>query len=390
MSPTAIKLKGITWNHTRGFLPMVATAQRFSEVHPEVEISWSKRSLQEFADYPVDKLAEEFDFLVIDHPFAGYAAVHGTLVPLDEYLPNSFLADQAQHSVGKSHESYFYEGHQWALAIDAATPVSSWRQDLLERNGIALPDTWEDMVKLARRGAVAVPAIPIDSLMNFYMMCLALGEEPFLNTQQVVRLEVGVQALSMMRELLGFCSRDCFSRNPIATYEAMSSGDSIVYCSFAYGYSNYSRPGYAKNLIHFGDLVSYGERGRLCSTLGGTGLAVSAHCRHRDAAVAYARFVADGECQRTLYFESGGQPGHRSAWKDPQVNKASNGFFENELPALDRAYLRPRYNGYLDFQDKAGPVVQQYLRDGGEASVVLQQLDHLYVDSRNADPTDRT
>jgi multiple sugar transport system substrate-binding protein len=386
MSPASIKLRGITWNHSRGFLPMVATAQRFSEVHPEVEIDWTKRSLQKFADYPVDKLAEEFDFLVIDHPFVGHAAAHGTLLPFDEYLPPSFLVDQAQHSVGKSHESYFCDDHQWALAIDAATPVSSWRQDLLERNGIALPHNWEDLIELARTGVVAVPAMPIDSLMNFYMLCLALGEEPFLNTQQVIRHEVGIQALSMMRELLGFCPPECFSRNPIATYEVMSSGDSSAYCPFAYGYSNYSRPGYAKNLIHFGDLVSYGERGRLRSTLGGAGLAVSARCRHQDAAVAYALFVANGGCQRTIYFESGGQPGHRAAWEDPGVNKATNGFFERTLPALDRAYLRPRYNGYLDFQDKAGPVVHHYLRDGGNASAVVEQLDGLYVDSQHPVP----
>jgi multiple sugar transport system substrate-binding protein len=386
MSAASIRLRGVTWNHCRGFLPMVATAQRFSEVHPEIEIDWAKRSLQEFADYPVDKLAENFDLLVIDHPFVGYAAAHGTLLPLDEYLPPGFLSDQELHSVGKSHKSYFYDGHQWALAIDAATPVSSWRQDLLERNGASIPNTWEDLLKLARKGVVAVPAIPIDSLMNFYMICQALGEEPFLNTQQVVRHDVGIQALALMRELLALCSSECFSRNPIATYEAMSSNDSIAYCPFAYGYSNYSRPGYANKLIHFGDLVSCGEKGRLCSTLGGTGLAVSARCRHREAAITYARFVADGECQRTIYFGSGGQPGHRSAWEDPQVNKASNGFFERTLPALDRAYLRPRYNGYLDFQDKAARVVQHYLRDGGNASAVVEQLDRHYVDSLQAVP----
>jgi hypothetical protein len=53
---------------------MVATAQRFCETHPEVEIAWEKRSLQEFADYPIPKLAEQFDLLVIDHAFVGYAA----------------------------------------------------------------------------------------------------------------------------------------------------------------------------------------------------------------------------------------------------------------------------------------------------------------------------
>ncbi|MEJ2009555.1 MAG: extracellular solute-binding protein [Acidobacteriota bacterium] len=382
MSSPAAKLKGITWNHTRGYLPMVATAQRFSELHPQVEISWEKRSLQEFADFPVNRLAEEFDLLVIDHPFVGFAAAHGTLLPLDEYLPQSFLADQARHSVGKSHQSYSYDGHQWALAIDAAAPVSSCRPDLLGQLGIAPPETWQELVELARHGFVALPAIPIDSLTNFYMVCLALGADLFPDGDQVVSHDIGAQALSLLRELLSFCPPECFFRDPIAIYEAMASGDSIAYCPFAYGYSNYSRPGYARCLLQFGDLVGLGEKGRLCSTLGGAGLAISARCQHKEEAAEYARFVAGGECQRTLYFASGGQPAHRLAWEDAEVNAASNSFFERTLPALDRAYLRPRWNGYLDFQDKAGPAVQHCLQDGGNPREVIEQLDRLYRDSQ--------
>ncbi len=87
MSDTPIKLTGITWNHTRGYLPMVATAQRWSERHPDVEITWHKRSLQEFADYPIERLVERFDLLVIDHPFAGQAAQKDVLVA-DRRIPS--------------------------------------------------------------------------------------------------------------------------------------------------------------------------------------------------------------------------------------------------------------------------------------------------------------
>jgi len=66
MNNEVIKLKGITWNHSRGFTSIVACAQRFSELNPGVEISWEKRSLQAFADEPIDKLAERYDFLIID------------------------------------------------------------------------------------------------------------------------------------------------------------------------------------------------------------------------------------------------------------------------------------------------------------------------------------
>jgi multiple sugar transport system substrate-binding protein len=150
---------------------MVATAQRFSEQHPDVKIEWQIRSLQEFADFPIERLADTFDLLVIDHPFCGYAAVHSTLLPLDEWLPAEFLQDQALHAVGESHASYFYGGHQWALAIDAATPIFGFRPVLLERAGAKVPRTWEELIELAKRGLVAVPAraVPIENwFISFY------------------------------------------------------------------------------------------------------------------------------------------------------------------------------------------------------------------------------
>jgi multiple sugar transport system substrate-binding protein len=170
-----IELTGITWNHTRGYLPMVATAQRFSELYPEVAITWHMRSLQAFADAPLPELASQFDLMVIDHPSIGEAAHQYLLLPLDQHLPADFLADQADHSVGSSHKSYHYNGRQYALAIDAATPISGWRPDLLERAEAELPSTWEDLLALARRGLVTLPAIPIDSLMNLFMLANAVG-----------------------------------------------------------------------------------------------------------------------------------------------------------------------------------------------------------------------
>ena len=70
-------------------------------------------------------------------------------------------------------------------------------------------------------------------------------------------------------------------------------------------------------------------------------------------AVKYADYVAASRCQRALYFDSGGQPGHRAAWLDPEVNRRSNGFFEKTLTVLDRAWVRPRFNRYLEFQHRA-------------------------------------
>ena len=120
-----VELKGITWNHTRGYVPMVASAQRFEELHPGVRISWEKRSLQEFADQPLADLSARYDLLVIDHPWAGFAASSGVLMAMEDVVSAEFLADQAANSVGPSYESYRYDDRTWALPIDAATPVAS-------------------------------------------------------------------------------------------------------------------------------------------------------------------------------------------------------------------------------------------------------------------------
>jgi len=98
-------MKGITWDHTRGFVPMVATAQRYAELNPEIQIQWEKRSLQGFADDPIEKLAQGYDFLIIDHPHIGVMSEVGAVLPLDEYLPSDFLHDQYINQVGHAHEN---------------------------------------------------------------------------------------------------------------------------------------------------------------------------------------------------------------------------------------------------------------------------------------------
>jgi multiple sugar transport system substrate-binding protein len=373
------QLTGITWDHTRGYVPMVATAQRFAEERG-VEIAWRKRSLKAFGDQPLQQLAPNFDLLVIDHPFVGFAAAHGALLPLDAHLPADFVADQAANSVGASHASYVYDGRLWALAIDAATPVSSWRPDLLEQAGVEPPATWEELLALARRGLVALPAVPIDSLMHFYMLCGGLGEDPFAGGERVVSREVGLGALQLLQELLSLCSGDCLRRNPINTYEALVRGDA-AFCPFAYGYSNYAREGYAAHTLRFGGLVRLGGR-PLRSTLGGTGLAISAGCRHPELALAYARLVAGPACQRGTYVLSGGQPGHRLAWEDAGANALCGGFFRDTLPTLDAAFLRPRYNGYMPFQDEAAGLVHRHLAGEADAHATLEELDRIYRESR--------
>lgn len=379
-------LTGITWNHTRGWLPLAAAAQRFMDARPDVRITWERRSLQEFADYPIQRLAERFDLIVIDHPFAGYAAAHPTLLPLDEFLPADYLADQRANSVGASYRSYESGGHLWALPIDAATPVASWRGDVLARRDLGVPQTWADLLALARLGLVAFPAIPVDALMTTYALCIAFGDgrEPFADGETMAEEAVAVAALDALRELVSLAGPINLERNPIRTYEAMVASDDIGYCPFAYGYSNYARPSYVhpRPTLRFGGLVEVNGR-RLRSTLGGTGLAITRRCEGAalDLALEFAAWACSPIVQRGLYVLDGGQPGHRAAWEDDAANALCGNFFRDTLQTLDDAWLRPRHDGAIPFQDEAGLLVHAFLRDGGDPRPVARRIDRLYRES---------
>lgn len=379
------ELRGIAWDHTRGYLPMVATAQRFSEMHPGITIRWEKRSLKQFGDLALNELIEQFDLLVIDHPFVGAAAAQEMLLPLEQYVPTTFLQDQAVHSVGKSNESYIFSGSQYALAIDTATPVSGWRPDLLGREGSALPTTWAELLELAKRGMVAISGTPVDMLMHLYMVCIGLGEEPFSRGDGLASHGVTMHALEMLHELAQAVPQVFSTFNPIMVWERLANDDAESYCPFAYAYSNYSRDGYAKHWLDVGGLISIDGKSRCRSTLGGAGLAISSRCRDIEIAVKYALYTASADCQTRLYFDSGGQPGYRAAWRDDEVNRRCHGFFDKTLQTHDEAWLRPRWNGYHHFQAEAATLVHGYVWQGGNTSALASALNQKANEMRRPD-----
>ena len=70
------KLRGMTWNQPRAYDPLVAVSALYGQRHPGVEISWERRSLQDFEHYPVEDLAARYDLIIIDHPHVGEAAAN--------------------------------------------------------------------------------------------------------------------------------------------------------------------------------------------------------------------------------------------------------------------------------------------------------------------------
>ena len=367
-------LKGMTWDHSRGYDPMVSTAQTYNENNSDIKIIWEKRSLQAFADRPIELMAFDYDLMVIDHPHVGEASRKDLIYELN--LAENFkdqLVDLNNASVGLSHQSYNFNDNQYALAIDAAAPVSAFRKDLIKN----IPQTYEEVIRLAEKSLVMWPIKPVDAISSFNTIAANLGNP--INAQHgfFIDRNIGISILKMMKSLADLVPKNCLQMNPIETLDYMSTHEDISYCPLLYGYSNYSREGFRDHVVHFSNIPSFNEESNSnCSgsQLGGTGLAISKTTKHLEAALDYTFWVASEKSQKDLYYFSGGQPGHLKAWEDDKINNNCNNFFKNTLETLQKSWLRPRYDGYMYYQDIGGTLINNFLRGDSAIDLTFDEM----------------
>lgn len=373
-----IKLKGMTWSHPRGYDPMEASARAWQE-KTGVSIEWDKRSLQDFESFPVEELARQYDMIVIDHPHVGQITAENCLTPLDVEGREDERKALAEGSVGASYPSYNYNGRQWAFPIDAAAQVMACRADRAPE----APATWETLIALARDGHVLLPLRPPHSLMTFFTLAANAGN-PCRNDGPgpLISREAGIEALERLAELASLVPEDNFSMDPIAVLEALSAPEATASISpYIYGYVSYAMEGFRPRRLSFTNIPAIGKNGPAGSALGGTGIAVSAFSDNVAAATDFAYWIASGEVQSTLYPEAGGQPGHADGWTSRSVNAATNDFYVNTRETLEKAYLRPRHNGYMAFQQRASDAINEALRSATPAPAAIDWINTLFTES---------
>jgi multiple sugar transport system substrate-binding protein len=365
----------MTWSHPRGYDPMVACSALW-EQKTGVAIEWDKRSLQDFESFPVEELARAYDLIVIDHPHVGQITAERCLTPLDIAGREAERAALASGSVGQSYPSYSWQGRQWAFPIDAATQVQAWRPDALD----APLARWSEVLDLARQGRVLLPLRPPHSLMTFYTLAGNLGHACATDPSgDLIDSETGSEVFEAMREIAALIDPACFEMDPIAVSERMAQANSRIVCApLIYGYVSYAISGFRAHRLAFADIPVIGSSGPIGSALGGTGIAVSAFSNARDAAIDFAYWVASGDVQRGAYAAAGGQPGHAAAWEDRSINAATGNFYNDTRATLEAAWVRPRHDGYMAFQQAASDCIVDGLISGHRPGQVVADLNHLF------------
>jgi multiple sugar transport system substrate-binding protein len=370
-------LRGITWDHRRAVDPLTSALPAFRQRHPDVEIGWQARSLHGFEFAPVPELAEQFDLIILDHPFCGEIAQSKCLLALDDLLEGLDAA-----FVGPTLASYRHDGHIWAVPVDAACQVAVSRPDLMADIDQPVPRTWADMLALAttssRRGLrLAIALQGVHGLMTFFTLCANLGSPCATDPgERFVEAATAREALGAMRQLAALCPPEALDWNSIALHDAMAARDDLVYCPAVYCYATYAEAD-VRRPLRFHDLPGLGSPGPQGSTIGGTALGISARCPEPEAALAYARFLLEPETQLAFALHHG-QPARVEAWDTPELDLRYGGCFSATRKTMEACWIRPRYDGYLGFQARGGALVESHLRGNLTEGTLLEALAQLH------------
>ncbi|HBY58209.1 MAG TPA: hypothetical protein DEH78_00195 [Solibacterales bacterium] len=361
-----ITLRGITWAHSRGVTPLLAAAQAWHDLHPEVTITWDQRSFWGFGEGPLDEVSRDYDLVVFDHPHTGEAAHRGLLLPLDE------LASATGSCAGPSRESYECGGALYGLPIDAACQAAAYRADLLEEDP---PTTWAGVLSLARRtGQVRCSFSPMGTLGMFHSLTASLGAPAGRHTDHYVVPGAARDALDRLAQLFAACGPESLQHSPPRILAALATTGDGLYAPLVYGYANYCRQGFAPHPLRFAP-PPIGLAG---AVLGGAGLGIPVFTRHRQAAFDFAAWLISPACQLGLYFPAQGQPALRAVWEDAQANALTGDFFRTLLPVMDLAYVRPTHAGFPAFQSRAARLLHAVLLGQLDPSSALDSIDQEY------------
>jgi len=366
--------KGLTYDHPRGFDALAHAA-----VQPLADgstLTWDKQPLEGFESHPIADICARYDLVILDHPHVGEAVAQRCLQPLDTLFPQQTLARIQASVIGPCYASYHYAGKQWALPLDAATQVMATRADLLDADQPL--DLWSDLVAHAPAGKTALSLAGPHAMLTFLSIIAATGQTPPQDDATLVCLMGCEAAWDVMRVIYAHMPQHAIAHNPIQMLGHMTRANDIAICPLVYGYVNYSRIHTQGHRITYRNAPRFTTTGRRGSTLGGTGLAISAHCTPSSALLSHLCTLMQPAAQHGWIPDHAGQPSLASAWQDARINAAAGDFYQNTYETMCTAYVRPRYDGYIAFQSAASAMLRDALIQGLSHVNVRTQLNQLY------------
>jgi len=334
--------------------------------------------------------AVDIDVFQLDVVWSGILSEH--LIDLTPYVGTALSGHlPAILDAARAH------GRLVALPWYADVGMLYYRKDLLDKHHAAVPRTWDDLAKTAKRIQVAERAAGDSKLWGFVfqgrayegLTCNALewiasrGGGSIVATDGTVRADTPA-ARAAVADAAGWV-------NDIAAPGVLNYAEEEARALFQSGHAVFMRNWpYAWALANAPDSPVHdrvgiaalpageGANGRSVGTLGGAQLSVSRYSPHAAAAAQLVTYLTSAEEQKRRAVAGGYNPTIGALYHDPDV-LAAHPFFSLLQPLIERAVARPagsvgtRYN---QVSNKIWSAVHRALAHQRSAPAALLDLQH--------------
>lgn len=297
------------------------------------------------------------DVFILDIIRPAQFAAAGWTVPLDEavgdkeellsrYLPAYAEANQV-------------DGKLVALPAFADAMFLYYRKDLLEKHGLAVPKTWNELAETAKKvlEAEGNPQLQGVSFQGkaieganctFLLPYWSVGAELVQDGKLTFDREAALTSFQTWLDLIeaGVAKKNIAEVATDDTRKEFQAGNALFAVLWSYGWGHFQGPESAvKDKVGVAMLPAV-EGGEPVSCIGGWQWGVSAFSEHPEEATRLVRFLSSPEISELLAVDAALLPVFPALYEDPEVLQAAP-WFKDALPVVQSARARPvtpRYN----------------------------------------------
>ncbi|WP_026423834.1 ABC transporter substrate-binding protein [Actinokineospora inagensis] len=268
------------------------------------------------------------DVMMVDSVWTAEFARAGYLVPLD---PNEFDIDKFLKTPV---DNATVDGTLYAIPARTDAGLLYYRKDILDREHIAPPQTWDDLTRISKDlhtkynmdGYIGQLARYEGLTVNALEAIWAYGGDLTANGAIVIDSPQAKNGIEMLARGLrdGWIPRTATDFTEESSRADFQSGNALFMRNWPYAYPLLTAPD-SPVVNRVGVTQLPGP-----SALGGWNLAISPCSQHQQTARDFIRFYTDETQQRTLFARGGHAPTVRALYADPVLR--------SQFPYLDALY----------------------------------------------------
>jgi len=293
-------------------------------------LPWNSDEQRQFLVVNLESGAPGFDVMMLDVIWVPEFARAGWLLDLTPRVP----ADELAHHFAAAAAGARWDGRTWALPWFMSVGLLYYRSDLLAKHGFVPPATWEELVTQAERIRAAERQPRLDGFLwqgkQYEGLVVNALEHLWANDTDLLGADGTVlpdparaaEALAFMRRLIerGASPGWVTAADEELSRRAFGRGEAVFLRNWPYVLDLFDAPDSpVRGKVGIAPLPRHAAGHRGFASTGGAHLAIHAHTRHPDAAVALARFLSSEEAQRAMSDRAALSPTRVALYDDPAL-----------------------------------------------------------------------